>query len=376
MAVEPAGSVKKPEPKKEEKELPVSLVRKKAINALRFSPRAWAKLIWLRDRGNTEISVFGVSRLTDLLYVEDVKIIKQVASVATFDFDEAYLNHYLVDMVQAGHQPCEVFRIWIHTHPGGASPSGVDIETFDRTTKNADWGVMCIVGKDDAKYARLRLRVSDGAIAVDVELDVKVDWSGEFVGVANENAQKWNAEYKECVSHRVVTPHVVVGGHQGYRQGMDCGWYDAWDVPYGEPEYPGDSGFLPEKEADCPSHDADDGIDDDFGAQKVYLIEQDGSGDTIVYTEDYWFQYDGTPELKVTAEMEVTTPRSICDESPQFWGEVDWDPEDAKSFAIRVSIHHNGSFIPLTKPEAADNSVSADAPEKEEEEPQSESVGP
>ena len=385
--------------KKPEKEPVVALVRKQVNNALRFSPRAWAKLIWLRDRGNTEISVFGVSTLADLLYIDDVKIIKQVASMASFDFDDEYLNHYLVDMVAAGRQPCEVMRIWIHTHPGGATPSGVDIATFDRTTKNADWGIMCIVGNDDATYARMRMRVSGGAIAIDVSLDVKVDWSGEFIGVTNEDAKQWNADYKECVTRAAPIactriPYANGGfgdGRAGYRH--VTGYSEAWGGVNAEdddrgflfedadrgflPE--GATGFLPDKEeeaaADCPS--SDDGIDDYFGAQKIYLIELDSSGDTVVYTEQYWFQYLGTPELKVKEDAEVGSPRGICEESPEFWGEVKWSPEgDKETIVYKATLYHDGAFLPVGAEAAEADSTSAEEVEQEKEEPQSEPVGP
>ena len=38
---------------------------------LRFSPTAWAKLLFLRDLGDTEVGGFGISAADDLLYVED-----------------------------------------------------------------------------------------------------------------------------------------------------------------------------------------------------------------------------------------------------------------------------------------------------------------
>ena len=40
--------------------------------SLRFSPTAWAKLLYLRDLGDTEVGGFGISAADDLLYVEDI----------------------------------------------------------------------------------------------------------------------------------------------------------------------------------------------------------------------------------------------------------------------------------------------------------------
>ena len=47
---------------------------------LRFRPTAWAKLLFLRDYGQTEVGGFGITPADDLLYVEDVRLVKQVCS--------------------------------------------------------------------------------------------------------------------------------------------------------------------------------------------------------------------------------------------------------------------------------------------------------
>ena len=43
---------------------------------LRFSPTAWAKLLYLRDRGQTEVGGFGITASDDLLRVEDVQLVR------------------------------------------------------------------------------------------------------------------------------------------------------------------------------------------------------------------------------------------------------------------------------------------------------------
>ena len=37
---------------------------------LRLNPTAWAKLLYLRDLGDTEVGGFAISAVDDLLYVE------------------------------------------------------------------------------------------------------------------------------------------------------------------------------------------------------------------------------------------------------------------------------------------------------------------
>lgn len=44
---------------------------------LRFSPTAWAKLLFLRDADETEIGGFGISAKDDLLLVEDIALVAQ-----------------------------------------------------------------------------------------------------------------------------------------------------------------------------------------------------------------------------------------------------------------------------------------------------------
>ena len=61
--------------------------------ALRFSPTAWAKLLFFRDHGQTEIGGFGITPADDLLYIEDFVTVKQkVTSVSVSFDDEAVAN--------------------------------------------------------------------------------------------------------------------------------------------------------------------------------------------------------------------------------------------------------------------------------------------
>ena len=42
---------------------------------LRFTPYAWAKLLFLRDHGPTEVGGFAITHADDLCFVEDICII-------------------------------------------------------------------------------------------------------------------------------------------------------------------------------------------------------------------------------------------------------------------------------------------------------------
>ena len=61
---------------------------------LRFSPYAYAKLLWMRDRGNTEVAGYGVTATEDPLFVTDFILVKQECTAASFDFDSEDIVDY------------------------------------------------------------------------------------------------------------------------------------------------------------------------------------------------------------------------------------------------------------------------------------------
>ena len=50
---------------------------------LRFTPWAWAKLLFLRDLGETEVGGFGISAENDLLLIEDIQMVRQRCTSVT-----------------------------------------------------------------------------------------------------------------------------------------------------------------------------------------------------------------------------------------------------------------------------------------------------
>ena len=55
---------------------------------LRFSPTAWAKLLYFRDKSNNEVGGFGITEPDDLLYVTDFLTVKQKVSGVSVSFDD------------------------------------------------------------------------------------------------------------------------------------------------------------------------------------------------------------------------------------------------------------------------------------------------
>ena len=158
---------------------------------LRFTPTAWAKLLYFRDRGGTEIGGFGISALDDLLLMEDFITIKQEVSAASVSFDDDAVADFFDTQVDAGRKPEQFARVWLHSHPGNSpTPSSVDEETFRRVFGRCQWAVMFIVAKGGKSFARLRFGVGPGG---QVLIPVEVDYSQPF-GPSDHDA--WEAEYK------------------------------------------------------------------------------------------------------------------------------------------------------------------------------------
>ena len=157
---------------------------------LRFSPIAWAKLLFLRDYGPTEVGGFGISSPDDLLYVEDVQLIQQACTSVSVIFDDAAVADFFDSQVDVGRRPEQFARLWLHTHPGDCPrPSSTDEKTFARVFGSTDWAVMFIVASGGPTYARSRFNVGPGC---ETELDVAVDYCRPFAGT---DFEAWENEY-------------------------------------------------------------------------------------------------------------------------------------------------------------------------------------
>src|SRR5580698_5955450 len=89
-------------------------VRPRSRTRLRFSPTAWAKLLYLRDRGPTEVGGFGIAPANDLLCVEDVGLVRQSCTVVSVAFDDSSVAEFFDEQVDVGRRPEQFGRIWCH----------------------------------------------------------------------------------------------------------------------------------------------------------------------------------------------------------------------------------------------------------------------
>lgn len=158
---------------------------------LRFSPTAWAKLLYFRDKSDNEVGGFGITAPDDLLCVREFVTVKQEVTAISVKFDDEAVADFFETQVDLGRKPEQFARIWLHTHPAdSAAPSIIDEETFARVFGGCQWAVMFVVAQDNKTYAKLSFNVGPGG---QVLIPVRIDYAHDF-GPSEQKA--WDAEYE------------------------------------------------------------------------------------------------------------------------------------------------------------------------------------
>jgi len=212
--------------------------------ALRLSPTAWAKLLFVRALGETEVGGFGIAAADDLLYIEDIQLVRQVCTGVSVCFDDQAVADFFDRQVDQGRKPEQFGRVWLHTHPGGSpEPSMTDEETFARVFGRTDWAMMFILARGGRSYARLRFHVGP---AGDLDLPVEVDYTRPFVG---SDHATWCKEYMAAVEIAEMPLFerrrpLVLPGEAASVDFWDDDWFPAWDRQFLEEE----PGFAEGKE--------------------------------------------------------------------------------------------------------------------------------
>jgi hypothetical protein len=201
--------------------------------------------LFVRDLGETEVGGFGITAADDLLYVEDVQLVRQECTAVSVAFDDQAVADFFDRQVDMGHRPEQFGRTWVHTHPGNfPEPSMTDEETFARVFGRTDWAVMFVLARGGRSYARLRFHVGPGG---DLDLPVEVDYTRPFVG---SDHATWREEYMAAVKI-VETPLFerrrpqVPSGEVAPADPWDDDWFPSWDRQFLEEE----PGFAEGKEA-------------------------------------------------------------------------------------------------------------------------------
>ena len=185
------------------------------MSAILFTPYAFSKVIYMRDKGETEVGGFCVSIQENPDVIVDFHLVEQVCNSAYCEFTDSGMIDFNDEMAEAGYHPQEYSRMWLHTHPGtSAHPSGLDEETFTNQFGGMDWSAMLIVARGGQTYGRIRYSVGN---AVDYILggkersstvDLAIDWTAEFS--STEHAQ-WDDEYDSMVTEKPTTKLKTAG---------------------------------------------------------------------------------------------------------------------------------------------------------------------
>jgi len=163
--------------------------------ALRFSPTAWAKLLYFRDKSDNEVGGFGIAEPDDLLFVKEFVTVKQNVTPVSVKFDDESVANLFEDQVDLGRKPEQFARIWLHSHPGDSpEPSIIDDETFERVFGKCQWAVLFVVAQDNKTYAKLSFNVGPGG---QVLIPVGIDYSQDFEA---SDQELWDTEYKTNVN--------------------------------------------------------------------------------------------------------------------------------------------------------------------------------
>lgn len=166
---------------------------------MRFSPTAWAKLVFLRDITDNEVGGFGITEADDLLFVTDFALVKQKVTAVSVSFDDEAVANFFEDQVEAGRKPEQFARIWLHTHPGDSpQPSCTDESTFQRVFGSCDWSIMAIVAQEGSTYARLRFNAGPGG---EVKIPICVDYNCEFDAA---DFEVWQQQYLANVTEDTI----------------------------------------------------------------------------------------------------------------------------------------------------------------------------
>jgi len=263
---------------------------------IRFSPTVWAKIMYMRDRGNTEIGGFGITPIKDSLFIEDFRLIKQKSSSITCYFDDIGVADHFDNCDDEGLEPCQYARIWIHTHPGSSPcPSKKDEETFKKKFNKCDFKVMFILAKGGNTYCRIRLELKNG-LFIEKELNMAIDCSGDF---DKPERDKWSKEYEQNVTT-----------DDPYRTMKSIADIFCDDNKY-DPEYSFQENYFWQDEGVYFYYDEDTDSVFEYNEDKdIFYITDEYCDEDEKHSEQY--QYDGDT-LKWMEDFKKMVKQKTCD---------------------------------------------------------------
>ena len=161
---------------------------------LRFRPTAWAKLLYLRDAGDTEIGGFGITLSDDPLLVESIELVDQKTSPVHVEFLDTSVADFFDTQVDVGRHP-DRFGGFGFTPIRAARPSRAS--RMKRRLHASSAGL--VLGRCSFwPVADSPIPGSDSmwGLVVQLVIPVELDFRPPFVGSQHD---AWQSEYAACV---------------------------------------------------------------------------------------------------------------------------------------------------------------------------------
>jgi len=248
---------------------------------LQFTPYAWAKLLWMRDQGDTEVAGYATTATNNPLLVTDFRLIKQKCTKASFELDPDDLIEDVEHTVNQGLAPWQTHNILCHTHPGDSpNPSGTDEDNFIEAFSHPDWAIMFIIANGGATYCRLKINVGPGVVK---ESQIAINWKHPFKGM---DTHAWEEEYKA----KVVKTKLSITKNE-YKGPEDSIWWDKYSEEW----------MTQSEKFDCQNEKINDKCSDEIDCH----WDIDGHVDYWDEESDTWFFYNPIKKEWYLEKMET-----------------------------------------------------------------------
>lgn len=153
---------------------------------LRIEDHAFLTFQHFRDYRPDEVTMFGITKLDDPLYVTEFALVKQKVNAASSDCDPEGMVDHICLYMEKGIPPLNCERVWFHSHPmtgeNSANPSAKDMSTWnDPDNKHKNFMIMGILSKSGHITCKLRVRGNLSSIVAGMnsdfcyELDIPIE---------------------------------------------------------------------------------------------------------------------------------------------------------------------------------------------------------
>jgi hypothetical protein len=187
--------------------------------------------------GDTEVGGFGVAAEDDLLYVEDVVLVKQSCTPVSVCFEDESVADYF-DMPRptaAARRSAAPGSGSTRTPAGPQQPSTTDEDTFARVFGECEWAVMFIIAEYGETYARLAFHSGPGG---SLKIPVEVDFQPPFAasdeeawesGVPGQRAPRGAAAHVSRRARPLRRSRAASWPADGREYEQDLAWDSYWD---------------------------------------------------------------------------------------------------------------------------------------------------